>query len=130
MDWIEKNLKYITIIFFTLFLIKSIQSCSRNMSLNTTKKNMAKECDSVSMLFQNNIVNYRLFIDSLENVIIIRDFEIKDLTTELKIAGVKVNAAQRRADAVQKTAESVRHNTTTTIEVKGVEEIKDTTLSN
>ena len=65
-------------------------------------------------------------IDSLENENLTKYFIIKDLTNELKIAGVKVDAAERRADAVQRTAERVKSNTT--IEIKGAE--RDTSKIN
>ena len=67
-----------------------------------------------------NVVNNRnQIIDSLNKELITKEFIIKDLTTELKIAGIKVDEAQKRADAVQKTVQSIKANTT--IEVKGVE---------
>ena len=65
-------------------------------------------------------------IDSLDNEIVTRDFVIKDLINDLEIAGVRVDAAERRADAVQRTAEKVKSNTT--IQIKGAE--RDTTKSN
>ena len=123
MEWLKKNLKYITIILFALFLLKSVQSCNRNMSLNTADKKHKTEVDSIKKEFNSVILVYENEIDSLEKELVARDFMIKDLTADLKIAGVKVNEAERRANAVQKTAESIKANTT--IEVKGVE--RDTT---
>ena len=58
-------------------------------------------------------------IDSLKKENLSKDFLLIDLKNELKIAGVKYDEAQKRADAVQKTAASVKSNKT--IEVKGVE---------
>ena len=69
------------------------------------------------------ILNNTIIIDSLDTEILTRDFMINDLTNDLKIAGVRVDAAERRADAVQRTAEKIKTNTI--IEVKGVE--RDTT---
>jgi hypothetical protein len=112
MEWLKKNLKWIVLILFFLLVVKSIQSCNRNMLLRVHQK----DCDSIQI--QKN-----LFIDSLQQEIVTRDFMIKDLANELKIAGVKVNEAQKRADAVQRTAERVKTNTT--IEIKGAE--RDTT---
>jgi hypothetical protein len=46
------------------------------------------------------------------------------LNFELKLANEQVNAANKRAEAVQSAVEKVRSNTTIT--VKGAEEVKDT----
>lgn len=99
--FVKKNLKWICIIFIFLFLLKSIQSCNRDNKLQKQSK------------------KYSLQIDSLKKENISKDFLILDLKNELKIAGVKYDEAQKRADAVQKTASAIKTNTT--IEVKGVE---------
>lgn len=114
-SWIEKNLKYITIVIFVLFFIKTIQSCNRKMTLNITETEFNEQIDSI----QKRCIKTE---DSLKSEILARDFVIKDLTTDLKIAGVKVDEAQSRADAVLRTAERIRSNTT--IQIKGAE--KDT----
>jgi hypothetical protein len=121
--WFKKNLHYITILFVCLFLIKNVQSCNRKMSLKIQNKNLSEVCDSITNLKDQRINNQNFEIDSLNREILSREFLIKDLSTELKIAGVKYDEAQKRADAIQKTASSIRANTT--IEVRGVE--KDTT---
>ena len=123
MDWIKKNLKYITIVFIALFFVKTFQSCNRKMSLRVVEKNLTEECDSLLLVKDNIIRGKNLVIDSLTKENLTKDFLIKDLENDLEIAGVRVNAAERRADAVQQTAERIKTNTT--IEVKGVE--RDTT---
>lgn len=118
--WLRKNLKYITIILLALFLAKNIQSCNRKMSIRILEKNLTTECDSL-LDSKNQVISSQSFeIDSLKSEIITRDYMIKDLTTDLKIAGIRVDEAQRRADAVQRTAEKVKSNTT--IEIKGAEQ--------
>jgi hypothetical protein len=123
MDWLKKNLKYITLILMALLFIKTFQSCNRKMALRVTETNLTEERDSLLTIKDEVISEKNLVIDSLESEILTRDFLIKDLYNDLEIAGVKVDEAQRRADAVQRTAERVKSNTT--IEVKGVE--RDTT---
>lgn len=126
MDWLKKNLRYITLVLLALFFIKTFQSCNRKMALRVVETNLTEERDSL-LNIKNVIISEKdLVIDSLESEILTRDFLIKDLYNDLKVAGVKVDEAQRRADAVQRTAERVRTNTT--IEVKGVE--RDTTQNN
>jgi len=123
MDWLNKNLKYIALILMALLFMKTFQSCNRKMSLRVVEKNLTYEMDS--LLGQKDLIisEKNLVIDSLESEILTRDFLIKDLYNDLEVAGVKVDAAERRADAVQQTAERIKQNTT--IEVKGVE--RDTT---
>ena len=113
--WIKKNLRWITIVFIALFFIKSFQSCSRKASLRIQEKKLTYICDSVTST-KNKL------IDSLDKENLAKEFMIKDLTMELKIAGIKVDEAQKRAEAIQKTASSIKSNTT--IEVKGVERDK------
>ena len=49
------------------------------------------------------------------------------LEYEVKLANSQRDEANKRADAVQSTAEKTRSNTTSTIVVKGAEEVKDST---
>lgn len=123
MDWLKKNLRYITILFIALFLLKNFQSCNRKMAIRSLEKNLTEECDSITGIKDAHINALNLEIDSLRSENLTKDFLIKDLESDLKVAGVRVNAAERRADAVQRTAERIKQNTT--IEVKGVE--RDTT---
>jgi hypothetical protein len=51
--------------------------------------------------------------------------EKKELDYEVKLANAATEAANKRADAVQSTAEKTRSNTTSTIVVKGAEQIKN-----
>jgi len=119
--FLKKNLKWITLIFIFLFCIKSFQSCLRKTEITRLEKTSIYVCDS--LLNEKNII-----IDSLENGWEVdlkeRDYMIKDLINDLKIAGVKVDAADKRANAVQSTAEKIRANTT--IEIKTQENKKDT----
>ncbi len=110
--FLKKNLKTIAIIAVLLFFFKSFQSCSRKATITNLEKTLTEECDSIT-------TSKILEIDSLNKELITKEFLIMDLTSDLKVAGVRVNEAQKRASAVEKTARSVRSNTT--IQVKGVE---------
>lgn len=131
MEWLKKNQKWIMLILTILFVFKFVQSCNRGMTINTKEKNYTYEIDSITNMYENIIelqeLNCNELVDSLVKENITKDYIITDLNAELKVAGVKVNEAQRRADAIQKTAESIKANTT--IEVKGVEK-NDTTKNN
>ncbi len=116
--WLSKNLKWITLILLFLLCIKTFQSCTRKTSLRIQEKKLTHICDSI--IGYKNIV-----IDSLQKSNLEKYFLIIDLKNELKVAGVKYDEAQKRADAIQKTAAAIRANTT--IEIKGAEkEEKDT----
>lgn len=101
-NFLKKNTKWVMIILSVLFMFKTIQSCNRNMTIRSVEKRLVKERDSLIGLRDNKIQNLYLVIDSL--------------TTDSRIKGVIANEAERRADAVQKTASSIKTNTT--IEVK------------
>lgn len=118
-QFFTKNTKWVIIVLFVLFMFKTIQSCNRNMSIRTQEKKLTTNCDSLISIKNDVIYDLNNQITSLKDEILTRDFMIKDLTNELRIAGVKVDEAQRRADAIQKTASSIKTNTT--IEVKGVD---------
>ena len=118
--WLRKNLKYITLILLALFLIKNTQSCNRKMSIRILEKNLTTECDSLLTVKDQTIAEKNLEINAYLKNQVVQDYYIKDLENELKIAGVKVDAAERRANAVQQTAEKIRTNTT--IQIKGAEQ--------
>ena len=99
-----------------LFLGQSFRGCMSNSShsrnvktFNLTHNNELAQKDSI-------IVIRELTIKDLEGVLTIAQDEIKNLGYELKIAGVKVDAAKERADAIQRTADKIKQNTT--IEIK------------
>lgn len=115
-NFLKKNTKWVIIVLSVLFMFKTIQSCNRNMTIRSVEKRVTKERDSLIGLRNNKIEVLNLVIDSLNGELLTKEFLIKDLTTDLRIAGVKVNEAERRADAIQKTASSIKTNTT--IEVK------------
>lgn len=121
--WLKKNLRWVTLVVFVLFVFKTIQSCNRGMSIRIQEKNMIEDCDSLLNEKDRVITGLEDENDSLRREVTTRDFIIKDQANDLEIAGVKVNEAERRADAVQRTAEAIRANTT--IEIKGAE--KDST---
>jgi hypothetical protein len=109
MEWITKNLKWITIIVLFLFLFKTCESCNKGSKIKSQEVKLTNYCDSVT-----NSKNH--LIDSLQKENNTKDYLIKDLSTELKIAGIKYDEAQKRSDAIQKTIKDIRTNTT--IEIK------------
>lgn len=124
--WLKKNLRYITIILLGLFILKSIQGCNRKMSLSIREKNFIIEKDSLINLNKHLKISNKFIEDSLKLEITTRDFIIKDFINDLKIAGVRVDEAQKRVDAIQRTVEKIKTNTI--IEIRGVEKIeRDTT---
>lgn len=117
MEWFSHNQKWIILVLLLLLMIKSFQSCNRKMEVKRTERILNHERDS--LFFNASIIQ-----DSLVKEIIIRDNIIKNLTYEVKIAEIKVNEAEKRAEAVQKAAEKIRTNTT--IRIEGADEKKNT----
>ncbi len=93
--WIKKNLKYITIAFIFLFLIKNIQSCNRNMVINIMETTHQETVDSLNNLREQTIEQKNFIIDSLNDELLEKEFMINNLTAELRVAGVKVDEAKR-----------------------------------
>lgn len=111
-QFFTKNIKWIALILLFLFLLKSVQSCNRNMKLNIIENEYIIEIDSLKTLYNDY---YKVTQDS-----------IKKLNFELQLANEHVKSANEKATAVQNAVEKIRANTTTTVVVKGAEEIKDT----
>jgi len=109
MEFITKNLKWITIIFIFLFLFKTCESCNRNSKIKSQAKQLTALCDSTTNA-KDSVINL-LFKDNQ-----VKAYLIKDLYTELKIAGIKIDEAEKRNDAIKETVKNIRTNTT--IEIK------------
>jgi regulatory protein YycI of two-component signal transduction system YycFG len=100
MEWLQKNAKYIIITLLILLFFKSCQSCNRDGSA----KHIQKE--------------YKHVKDSLSSEITVLNDSIKGLHYKLQLANIKETSANERANAVQKTAETIKQNTTIKIENK------------
>jgi len=107
----SKNLKWITLIVVALFFIKSFQSCNRNMTIKKMDKEIVHLNDSLSTMFGTEKETLVLRLMDCED-------DIQRLEYEVKLANSERDAANRRADAVQSTAEKIRDNTTIKIENK------------
>lgn len=46
-EWFGKNLKWITILLFVLFLFKSVQSCTRSMNVTSLERKTTYTIDSL-----------------------------------------------------------------------------------
>lgn len=110
--WIEDN--YVKVIvglgFLVLFL--SFRGCIVSSS-------HSREIKKITAKYETQITTKDSIINELNTLVTIAQDEIKNLGYELKIAGIKVDAATERADAIQKTAEKIKQNTT--IEIKSNE---------
>ena len=111
-QFFEKNMKWFALGLLFLFLFKSVQSCNRNMALNIGSAQYVEQIDSLSK-------EYKEYKEITQD-------SIKKLNFELKLATEHANAANERAAAVQTAVEKIKSNTTTTVVVKGAEEVKDT----
>jgi len=110
-QFFKKNLRYITLIILALFFIKSFQSCNRNMQVRKLEKEIVQLNDSLSTMHGTEKA---FLIEQLE----VAEDSIKELNYQVKLSNAERDAANKRADAVQSTAERVRENTTIKIENK------------
>jgi len=119
-QFFKKNMKWILLVVTVLFLVKSVQSCNRNMTITNLSDEIIQLNDSLSTTFGT---------EKEELLIQLRDCEklTSDLEHNVKLANSQRDEANKRADAVQSTAEKTRSNTTSTIVVKGVEQVVDST---
>jgi len=111
-QFFDKNMKWIALALLFLLAIKSVQSCNRNMKLNITSGQYTEQIDSLKHL-------YNTYKETTQD-------SIKKLNFELKLAKEHVKSSDEKAQAVQNAVEKIRSNTTTTVVVKGAEEVKDT----
>ena len=107
----KKNLKYIAVILLALFFIKSFQSCNRDMANKRLVKENTQLVDSLSIMHGTEKSTLMLQLSECED-------ENQRLEYEVKLANSEKEAANRRANAVQSTAEKIRENTTIKIENK------------
>ncbi|NJO90395.1 MAG: hypothetical protein HC831_16670 [Chloroflexia bacterium] len=89
--------------------IQSFRGCINTSYLEREIKNINRVNDSILSVKDNEYKD-------LENLLDISQQENQSLIYELKIAGVKTEAAIDRANAIQSTAEKIKQNTTITIE--------------
>lgn len=106
-----KNQKYIMIILLGLFLIKSVQSCSRNMTISKLNNEITYLSDSLTTMMDNETGQLILKLSKAND-------SIKELNFEVKLAKSLEYSANERAKAVLKTASSIKSNTTTRLVVE------------
>ena len=102
-EFFEKNIKWFALVFFILFLFKSVQSCNRNMGTTIKTKKDSHTIDSLSKEVYNL---------SSEN---------KELKLQLNFQKERVGEANKRAEAIQSVAEKIKSNTTTTVNIRGAQ---------
>lgn len=116
----SKNMKWILLVVTFLFFVKTFQSCNRNMTIMTLNDEITHLNDSLSTMFGTEKEELLLQLRQCEK-------DKTQLEYEVRLANAERDAANKRADAVQSTAEKTRANTTSTIVVKGAEQVVDTT---
>ena len=118
-DFFKKNLRYITIGLFVIFMLKSFQSCNRNMEVKKLTKENTYLVDSLNTMYGTEKATLLFQLEDCNDA-------RKQLEYEVKLANAGKVSANRRADAVQSTAEKVRDNTTTTIKIENKNSEQDT----
>jgi competence protein ComGC len=111
-QFFSKNIKWFALGLLFLLIFSSIKSCNRKIQLNMGTKQYIEQIDSLKNLYSN-------YKEETQD-------SIKKLNFELRLATEKAQSANDRASAVQSAVEKIKSNTTTTVVVKGAEEVKDT----
>jgi hypothetical protein len=119
-QFFSKNMKWVLLVVSILFVVKSVQSCNRNMVITAKNNEIIHLNDSLSTTYGTEKETLLLQLRECEK-------ENTELEYEVKLANAGKESANKRADAVQSTAEKTRSNTTSTIVVKGAEEVVDST---
>jgi len=119
-QFFKKNMKWVLLVLSILFLVKTVQSCNRNMTITNLNDEIIHLNDSLSSTYGTEKETLLLQLRDCEK-------ENTQLEYEVKLADAAKEAADKRADAVQSTAEKTRSNTTSTIVVKGAEQVVDST---
>jgi len=108
-NFLKKHYSKVILILLILFLIKNFQSCIRKTNLNKLEKQLIGHCDTL-------IIEKNLIINDLKEKNQVLNDSIQLLNYEIIVAGIKVNEASKRADAIQNTVEKIKTNTTIKIE--------------
>jgi len=108
-SWFERNLQTLFFVAIALFMIQSFRGCLNTSSLEREIKQINHVNDSISTQKDQEYQELSELLDQSQD-------ENQRLIYELKIAGVKADEAEKRASAIQRTAERIRQNTT--IEIK------------
>lgn len=104
-NFLKKNKKTIVAIIIIFALFKMVQSCSRKNAIESGKAKIEILSDSVKNVSRNIKDSYEAKIRSLEDT-------IKELQYRVKIESVTAQGAEKRAQAIQQTAEKTVRNTT------------------
>jgi len=126
-NFIKKQYKYIILILVVLFTIKFIQSCNRSNQLYYVQHKNAKlliQKDSICLIKTNNLKDS---IKILNNNIKNKDKTIEYLKYKVRVANVSSAAANKRAEAIQKTVSAIRKNTT--ISIQNISKENDSTIN-
>ncbi len=108
-SWFEKNLRTLFIIVIVLFLGQSFRGCINTSSLERSIKKTEHVNDSISAIKDQQYKDLQIVLDESQD-------ENQRLIYELKVAGVIATEAEKRAAAIQRTADRIKQNTTITIE--------------
>ena len=108
-SWFKKNLKTLFIIAIALLLGQSFRGCINTSSLERQIKKIEYANDSISLTKEQQYADLQIVLDDSQD-------ENQRLIYELKVAGVIAIEAEKRAAAIQRTADKIKQNTTITIE--------------
>jgi len=124
-QFFTKNSKWIIMGLTVLFLMFAVKTCNRNMTIRGLNTEITNLGDSLKLEYKTDI---GIANDSIEDL----NYQVNDLEFQVKLAEGKATSADKRANETRNNSRLAMEmagkiKTNTTIEVKGVEQVVDST---
>jgi len=110
-QFFKKNMKWIVLILFVLFMVKTVQSCNRDMSITNLNKEITHLNDSLSTMFGTEKETLILELQDCKEKVVQAEHE-RD------IYKTRAEGAERSETNMRQTLRDFKANTTITIEDK------------
>jgi len=110
-QFFKKNMKWIVLILFVLFMVKTVQSCNRDMSITNLNKEITHLNDSLSTMFGTEKETLILELQDYKEKVVQAEHE-RD------IYKTRAEGAERSETNMRQTLRDFKANTTITIEDK------------
>ena len=124
-QFFSKNMKWIVLVLFILFMVKSVQSCNRNMTITQLDTEITHLNDSLSTMYGTEKETLLLQLRGCEGDKAQLEYEVKLLKAAKESADRRAAAAESNNKSAMEMAGKIKTNTT--IEVTGVEQVIDST---
>ena len=108
-EFFKKNNKWILLAVSVLFVIKSVQSCNRNMVIQTMDSEIVELNDSLNTILETTEESLLLQLQDCKS-------DVVEARHERDIYKTRAEAAERSENNMRETLRNLKENTTITIE--------------